>query len=423
MKKIIKKWILNFLTSLARIRLKRLRLFIIGITGSIGKTSTKEAVYEILQHRYQVNKSEKSYNTEFGLPLAILEQRSGFSSLWKWLKTLSGSVWNAFFGGRQVQMLVIEMGVDKPGDMDQLLKLAKPQIAVMTNIKPVHLSEGQFNDLDDIFNEKKKIVLSLPQKGIAILNADDGYLASFKHNLHCNAFFYGHAEWADLRLLDLSYGIDGLDLKLGYKGEEVEAHFDLLGAAQAYVLLPAIATALTQGFTPQEAVDALKNFKLPPSRMNRIEGIKDSVIIDASYNASPDSMKQALDVLKVAPGRKIAVLGSMNELGQISELKHNELGAYAADKADIIVLVGEEARWLEEGALNADFNKEDLHHYDNAISAADYVKTTLREGDTVMVKGSQNGIRLERLVKKIMKEPWRAVSLLTRQEDTWKKVS
>jgi len=173
MKKILKKLVLNVLTALARIRLKRLRLFVIGVTGSIGKTSAKDAIFTVLNSKYQIHRSEKSYNTDFGLPLAILEQKSGFSSPLKWLKVVLGSLWNAFFGGRHVQMLVIEMGVDKPGDMTQLLKLVSPQIGVMTNIKPVHLAEGQFKDQDDIFNEKKKLVESLPEKGFAILNADD----------------------------------------------------------------------------------------------------------------------------------------------------------------------------------------------------------------------------------------------------------
>ncbi len=197
----------------------------------------------------------------------------------------------------------------------------------------------------------------------------------------------------------------------------------LLGAAQAYVVLPAIGTALAQGFSLKEAVEALNDFKLPVGRMNPIEGVKQSMIIDASYNASPESMKEALDVLSVSPGRKIAVLGSMNELGELTERKHRELGAYASKRADVIVTVGEAAKWLNEAARESGFRDSDIFHYDNSISAADYVKTIIREGDTVLVKGSQNGVRLERLVKKIMKEPWRAVSLLVRQEDEWKKIS
>lgn len=423
MKTLIKNWVLSFLTALARIRLKRLRLFVIGVTGSIGKTSTKDAIFHILKSRYQVARSEKSYNTDFGLPLAVLEQKSGFSSPLKWLFVVAGAVWKAFFGGRHVQMLVIEMGVDKPGDMNKLLKLAVPQTGVMTNIRPVHLAEGQFKDLDDIFNEKKKMIEALPEKGTAVLNADDPYVVSLKDKLKCHMLFFGMSEIADLRMYNLSYSIEGIDFDVTYKDESAHVNLPLLGAAQAYVVLPAIGTALAQGFTLSEAVEALREFRLPAGRMNPIEGIKQSLIIDASYNASPESMKEALDVLAVSPGRKIAVLGSMNELGEVSERKHRELGEYAASRANMIVTVGEAAKWLNDAARKAGFNEKEIAHYDNSISAADYVHTVLREGDTVLVKGSQNGVRLERLVKKIMKEPWRAVSLLVRQEDEWKKIS
>jgi len=230
------------------------------------------------------------------------------------------------------------------------------------------------------------------------------------------------SEWADLKMSDLSFSVEGIEFKLAYKEEEVVVHLALLGAAQAYVVLPAIATALVQGFSLEEAVNAVKDYKLPVGRMNPIEGVKDTMIIDSSYNASPESVKEALDVLAVSAGRKIAVLGSMNELGSVSERKHREIGGYAVERADVIVTVGDEAKWMGEEAVTAGFNNENLQHYDNAISAADYVKTVIREGDTILVKGSQNRVRLERLVKKIMKEPWRAVSLLVRQEDDWKKI-
>jgi UDP-N-acetylmuramyl pentapeptide synthase len=116
------------------------------------------------------------------LPLAILEQPSGYSSSFGWIKVLFGSLWSAFFGGRHMQMLVLEMGVDKPGDMSALLKIVHPQLGVFTNVKPVHLAEGQFKDLDDIFLEKRKLIDALPEKGTAILNADDPYVASLRND-------------------------------------------------------------------------------------------------------------------------------------------------------------------------------------------------------------------------------------------------
>jgi len=419
MKEFAKKCVLGFLMALARIRLKRLRLFVVGVTGSIGKTSTKDAIYTVLKQRYQVYRSKKSYNTEFGMPLAILEQDSGFSSPVKWLKTLVGAIWNAFIGGRHMQMLILEMGVDKPGDMSALLKLVRPQVGVMTNIKPVHLAEGQFQDLDDIFREKRKLVDALPEKGIAILNADDPHILSFRDKLECRALWYGVSELADLRVLDLNHSMEGLAFTLSYKEEVISMNVPLLGSFQIYVLLPAIAVALTQGFTLEEATQALMDYRLPPGRMNPIPGIKESLIIDSSYNASPEAVKQALDILSETPGRKVAVLGNMNELGVVTEQKHREIGQYTVGRADFLFTVGESAQWIHEEAKNSGFADDAVAHFPDALAAAEFVRKIVQKHDTILVKGSQNKVRLERLVKKLMQEPEKAEELLARQGSQW----
>ena len=416
MKKIVKKYVLNMLVFLARVRLKRLRPYTIGITGSVGKTSAKEAIYTVLKDHYRVIKSEKSYNTDFGLPLAILEQESGFSSPIKWIKAILGAIYNAFIGGKHMQMLVIEMGVDKPGDMDDLLKIVKPQEAVMTNIKPVHLGEGQFKNLEEIFAEKRKLVDSLPEKGVAILNADDPYVSSLIGKIKCKTLTYGLSEQADLKVLEVGSSLEGLNFKLSYKGQEAEVDIPLLGKFQVYVLLPAIAVALTQGLDLHSAVEDIKKFALPPGRMNLIPGIHDTVIIDSSYNASPESMKEALEVLKHGSGRKIAVLGNMNELGHLAEIKHREVGRYADGSADVLVTVGEFAKFIgEESQIES-------YHFSDAMEAAEFLRKNLQKGDTILVKGSQNKVRLERLVKELMVNRDKASQLLVRQSHEWQKV-
>ncbi len=424
MKDYFKKFVLYFLVWLARIRLKRLRPFIIAITGSVGKTSTKEALYTILQQRYKVIRNQKSYNTNFGLPLAILEQSSGFSSMREWLKIMAQSVINAFWNGRDIQMMVLEFGVDKPGDMDYLLKLIQPQIAVITNIKPVHLDKGQFKDEEDIFLEKSKLVRSLPEKGIAILNADDPYLAESFSNAPCKKIFYGMSETADLRCLSLESSLKGLSFTLGYKDQVVRSSLPLLGKFQIYVILAAVATALTQGFSLEEAINALKDYRLPPGRMCVIPGILNTVIIDSSYNASPATMKEALDILEqTARGRKIAVLGNMNELGSSSKKYHRDIGKYVLGKADILITVGEYAKLIGEESQKHGFKEKAVFHHTDALKAANAIKKLLRKNDTVLVKGSQNNVRLERLVKILMKEPQLAEKMLVRQEKEWLNIS
>lgn len=420
MKDYCKKFVLGFLMSLARIRLKRLRPFIIAITGSVGKTSTKEALYSILHQRYGVIRNKKSYNTDFGLPLAILEQSSGFSSVREWLKIMAQSFVKAFWGGRNIQMMILELGVDKPGDMNNLLKLIRPQIAIITNIKPVHLDKGQFKDEEDIFLEKSKLVRALPEKGIAILNADDPYLAGNFVDAACKKILYGMSEIADLRCLNLESSLAGLNFTLSYNNQVVSGSLPFLGKFQIYVILAAVAAALTQGFSLEEAINALREYRLPPGRMSVIPGILDTVIIDSSYNASPATMKEALDILEsCARARKIAVLGNMNELGGFTNKYHRDVGKYILGKADILITVGKYAKLIGEESQKYGFLKTSIFHYPDALKAANTLKKLLKKNDTVLVKGSQNNVRLERLVKILMKEPGSAETTLVRQEKEW----
>jgi len=414
--------VLGLLNFLAGVRLKRLKLFVIGVTGSVGKTSAKDAIYTILSTRYSVYRSDKSYNTEFGLPLAILEQRSGLSSAWKWTGVILGAFWKAFFAGGKMHMLVVEMGTDKPGDMTELLKLVKPQVGVMIGIKPVHLGEGQFKDMDDIFDEKKKLVEFLPEKAFAVLNADDPYIVSLRDKLVCKKIFYGLSEIADLRALEVKNTEDGLAFTVAYKDQVAQGVVPILGDFHISILLSAIGVALTQGFTLEEATVALAKFKLPPGRMNPITGLNDALIIDSSYNSSPETVKVALDTLKVFEGRKIAVLGNMNDLGAYSEQLHRAVGKYAVGRTDLLVTIGENARQIGDEAILNGFAPDKVMNYPNALAAAENLKKTISRGDILLVKGSQNKVRLERLVKALMKEPWQAVRLLPRQDREWEKI-
>jgi UDP-N-acetylmuramoyl-tripeptide--D-alanyl-D-alanine ligase len=292
----------------------------------------------------------------------------------------------------------------------------------MTGIKPVHLGEGQFKDMDDIFDEKKKLVEFLPEKAYAVLNADDPFIVTLRDKLACRKIYYGLSEIADLRALEVKNTEDGLAFTVAYKDQVAQGVVPILGDFHISILLSAIGVALTQGFTLEEATGALAKFKLPPGRMNPIVGLNDALIIDSSYNSSPETVKVALDTLKDFEGRKIAVLGNMNELGDYSEQLHRAVGKYAVGRTDLLVTVGESARHIGDEAIIHGFPADKVMHYDDALAAAESLKQKISRGDVLLVKGSQNNVRLEKLVKALMKEPWQAVRLLARQGREWDKI-
>jgi UDP-N-acetylmuramoyl-tripeptide--D-alanyl-D-alanine ligase len=422
LKSIGKKSVLILLEQLVKWRLKKIDPEIIGITGSVGKTSTKDAIYSVLADHIPTHCNKKSLNTEFGLMLAILEQESGYSSPLKWASAILKGAWSTFaLEDAPYRELILEMGADKPGDIGYLLKHIKPKIGVFTAVKPAHLGEGQFLDLDSILEEKSKLVRTLPEDGWAILNADDQRVASLAGTLKSHVLTFGMSSKANLRAKHVESGRDGLRFTLAYEDKSHPILLPhLIGEHQIYVVLPAIAVGFLMGMPLPKIVEGLKNYHLPPGRMNRLEGVEDSMIIDSSYNASPDTMTAALDVLRSLPGRKIAALGSMNELGELTEQEHRRIGKMVPQTADMLITVGEAARYYAEEALSHGLSKDFVYQFDSAKAAGEFLKNKIRKDDIILAKGSQNKIRMEHLVHELMKDPSRANELLVRQDDYWK---
>lgn len=421
MKSFLKKIVLFFLEKLAKWRLKKIQPKIIGITGSVGKTSTKEAIFTALKNSIPTHASAKSYNSEFGAWLTILEQKTGYSSPLAWFSAIIlGLIGTWRLKEPPYKNLILEMGADKPGDIEYLVKRIKPDIGILTNVKPIHLAEGQFMDLDDIFVEKSKLIKALPESGWAILNADDSRVSTLVDQVAANVITFGTAVNADLRAKQIKSTKEGLKFLLHYETTSHEVHFPyLLGRHNVYVLLPAFAVGFLLGQPFDVLYAALRDFRLPPGRMNLIEGIKNTIIIDSSYNASPETVIAALNVLKSMPGRKIAALGSINELGECSEKEHRRVGRHVPAAADILVTVGAEARHLAAAAHDAGFSKDRIFSFETSIAAAEFLKNQLRADDVILAKGSQNNVRMERLVKALMKNPEQAENLLIRQDYYW----
>jgi len=419
MKTLFRFLITKILVYKARQYLKKHHVQVIAITGSIGKTSTKEAIAHLLKKQFKVYSSPKGFNTEVGISLAILqEEESGFSSPMAWFKILKRVLLKQ---PEIYQKLILEMGADKPGDIKKLIKIAPPKIGVITNVNPVHLEKGQFENLEMIRKEKNSLVRHMPINGVAVLNFDDPLVKTMGTSAH--KVRYGLAEGLDVRASEVALSSKHIRFEISYKGESHSFKVPLLGRFQVYVLLPAIAVGLKLGMSLQECADALMDFKLPPSRMNPVPGINDSTIIDSSYNASPVSMTKALELLAELPAkRKIAALGTMNELGDLNKEAHKTLGAQGAEAAKVVVAVGPEASMIKQGAIEAGMPEENIYTFFDSEDAGHFLKDYLRPDDLILVKGSQNRVRMERLVKQIMKYPEKARDLLCRQDKAWDKI-
>jgi UDP-N-acetylmuramoyl-tripeptide--D-alanyl-D-alanine ligase len=419
LKKIFKFIIGQILAIKARRYLRKHRTQVIAITGSIGKTSTKEAIYKILKSKFNVYSSKKSFNTEFGLSLAVLqEEESGFSSPLAWLKILH----RVFFKQKEVyQKMVLEMGADHPGDIKKLVKIAKPKIGVITNIAPVHLGEGQFKDINDIAKEKSTIIKNLSKKDIAVLNYDDPLIR--KMETSAKKIMVGLEPSSTVRAKNIHITSKHIRFTVTYKKQSEQFIIPVLGKFQVYVFLPAIAVGLQMGITLKNCAKALSDFTLPCGRMNSIPGVSRSIIIDSSYNSSPVTTKKALEFLsELRANRKIAALGTMNELGEMSKEAHVTLGKQASDVVDILIAVGQEAATIKQGAVDGGMDESKVFTFLDSEEAGNFLKEELSPRDLVLVKGSQNRVRMEKLVKIIMARPEKASKLLCRQGEIWEKI-
>jgi len=419
MKSLFRFIITKILTFKSRNFLKKHHIQVIAVTGSIGKTSTKEAIYHILKNKFKIYRSPQGFNTELGISLAILqEEKSGFTSIKAWYQILK----SVFSEKKEIyQKIILEMGADKPGDIKKLVRIAKPKIGIITNVNPVHLGKGQFKDLEEIRKEKNNLIKNMHKDGIAILNYDDPMVKSMETS--AQKVSYGLGAEIDVRGSALEPLSRCLKFRVDYNNDSADFEVPVLGNFQIYTLLPAITVALKLGVKLQECADALKDFKLPPGRTSPVAGFNQSTIIDGSYNASPTSMARALELLAELRGdKKIAALGTMNELGDMEKEAHITLGAQAAKSANILVAVGQEAATIKQGAIDAGMPEKDVFTFFDSEEAGHFIKNMLQPKDLVLVKGSQNRVRMEKLVKIIMEHPEQAGITLCRQDEAWENI-
>ncbi|MDD5039968.1 MAG: Mur ligase family protein [Patescibacteria group bacterium] len=428
LKKII-EWKLRVI---ARLVLKKYRPQIIGVTGSVGKTSTKEAIFTVLRAKFRVWKNIKNYNNEFGVPLSILGKESGFRNPFAWIGILLYGLGLLLFRKRNYpEYLVLEMGADKPGDIEYLTQFAPCHVGVVTSVGHVHTE--LFGTIEKVAREKMHIVSHLKKDDIAVLNVDDPIVMGMRDKVRARVMTFGYAENADIRASEvrISTGtspdpwvageVQGVSFKLQYKGSVVPMLLpSVLGAHQVYSALAAIAVGISLGMNLADISAALKLFKSPPGRMRLLPGIKRTSLIDDSYNSSPMAAKAALRVVKdiQISGKKFIALGDMLELGAYTEEGHRDVGAAAAGVADVLVCVGERAAMIADEAKKRGMSEDRVFHFGSTLEAGKFIQDRLRQGDMVLVKGSQ-GARMERVVKELMAEPLKAAEMLVRQGPEW----
>lgn len=412
---------------MAQRSLRKYQPQVIGITGSIGKTSAKDAIFHVLKEQYHVRQSEKNFNNEIGVPLTILGVESGGGSLVKWCIVLVRGLFVMLFPVKYPEILLLELGIDRPGDMDYLMEFIPVDISVATSVTNAH--RAFFKDINHIAREKGKLVAATKQSGFAILNDDDSRVQAMAKRTQAKVITYGTGDTADITVTDMHSGyyegaFNGLTFKVNYEGKIIPFRLqNVVARHHIYAALSAIAVGAAFKMNLVEIAHSLESFTPPVGRMNRIDGKKDSLIIDDSYNASPQATLAALETLVEIPhGRTIAVLGDMLELGSESEAEHVKIGKEVVDKGiAYFFALGSCMESAYHYVQKQGYASDKVLFFEDPIMAGEAVVKILRKGDVVLVKGSQ-GMRMEKVVEQIMAQEGDAQELLCRQSAEWKKI-
>jgi UDP-N-acetylmuramoyl-tripeptide--D-alanyl-D-alanine ligase len=412
--------ILSFILKiLAQAVIKKYKPKIVAITGSVGKTSAKEAMAVVLRAKFNTRAPSKNFNNEIGTPLTILGQTNSpgkniLAWLWIFVKSLKLLI---IKNKDYPEILVLEMGADRPGDIKYLISIAKPDISVITAIGPSHIEF--FGSIKNIVKEKSYILKPLTENSLAVINNDDLNLEKVIANYQNKIFTFGKKENSDIKISDINItqkdDTYGTSFKLTNQGAEVPMFLPyVLGWQHAYAAASATAVALHLGLNLVDIGKNLLEYKAARGRTNLIKGIKNTWIIDDSYNASPQSSKAALDILAGMPiaGRRIAVLGDMLELGALTEEGHQEVGRELVRLGvDYLFVIGERSRDIARGAKEAGMDEADIYHFPYSKEAGVFLQERIKENDIVLIKGSR-GAKMEQIVYEVMAKPWLAKDLL-----------
>jgi len=433
MKALLKGLIVWILQAEAKAVLRKYKPRVVAITGSVGKTSTKDAVYAVLQKKFHVRKSEKSFNSEIGVPLTILGLGNAWSNPLQWIQNIVDGLLLIVTRRPYPEWLVLEVGADRPGDISSLASWLAVDVAIITRLPEVPVHVEFFDSVEAVIEEKASLMDAVKPGGAILLYADDERTRKLEQRLpapDAQIVLFGFEPKTDVwaSKFEVVKEEGGHRWPVGMRatitiGEEA-VPVQIIGSLGTHAFLPAVAAAAAGhvlGVSLPEIVAGLESFDPPPGRVRLLPGIKGTLVIDDTYNASPAATEAALGALALAKGkRSIAALADMMELGRLSVEEHRKVGARAAKVCDILITVGVRSRDIAMGALDNGMPEQNILQFEDAGKAALEIQNLIQEGDAVLVKGSQS-MRMEKIVEEIMLEPERAPELLVRQDREWKR--
>lgn len=415
------EWILQ---KMAVSILEKHKPIIIGITGSVGKSSTKEAIAHVLGTAFDVRKNEGNYNNEIGVPLTIIGAESGKRSLFAWMR-VAVQYMRVMRTKKYPQMLVLELGIDRPGDMSRFMEYLPVSVGVVTNISHSHLE--YFQTIDAIAKEKSTLVKKLSANSTAILCADDARVMRNAPKLKCKVITYGEDDKALIKAEHITVSVGdtqdaGCYFKINYDGNNVPAHIPhCISRHHIQSLLAAFSVGVVFKLNPLDMINAFKTYSTLPGRMKLLSGISGTQLIDDTYNASPTSLKAALKSLMLfTKQRRVVILGDMLELGPDSEDLHRKVADMIVDAGvNSAMFVGRRMLVAYEALIASGFDARVCAWYESPLDAIENLRDFIQEGDVILIKGSQ-GMRMEKVSEALLAQSEKAETVLCRQSMDWK---
>lgn len=394
----------HILKVLAVWTLRKYEPSVIGVTGTVGKTAAKDAIHTVLRGVRRARASPGNLNTEFGLPLAILGTWETVGGPLFWLRVIGASLVRLIVRVPYPEILILEYGAQQPGDIKYLLEIARPMIGVVTAVGEIPAHVEFYSGPEAVLREKSRLIEAVPVAGFAVLNADDAAVSAMRERTRAHPITYGFSEGAEVRITQFEHRMEqgkpvGIGFKLEYGGSFVPVRMDrVFGRSPAYAAAAAAAVGVAFNLHLVRISEALAYYEGPPHRMRLVPGMKDTLIVDDSYNASPIAMAEALETLRTLPGRrKVAILGDMLEIGTYTETAHAEVGRRAARIADLLVTIGPRAKFIAEAARSSGLAKKSIASFETREDAEGKIPELLAKRDLVLVKGSR-ALELEKLV-------------------------